>query len=98
MTNLSVDLQDLISALEWLGWIGLGTAAGLLYFYSLWWNVRLMTARRSALASVVPVARLPLMTAILAIIAVKFGAAALLLAVAGIAIARSIAFGRKAQA
>jgi N-ATPase, AtpR subunit len=71
------------------GWLAAGTIVGGLFFLSLRWNVRMLTAGRSLLpVMAVQFGRLAAIGVVLAVIAIHFGALPLLAASAGILAAR----------
>ena len=73
------------------GWLAAGLAIGAVHFLSLRWNIRLLTDGRSVLpALALQLGRFAAIAVVLAVIAIAFGALALLVTTAGILLARSV--------
>jgi F1F0 ATPase subunit 2 len=71
-------------------WLAAGTVMGGVFFLSLHWNVRMLTAGRATLPIIaVQLARLAAISAALTAIALYFGALPLLAASAGVLLART---------
>jgi F1F0 ATPase subunit 2 len=94
MTAFPFTAHDLIfSALRTGAWLSVGALIGALHFLTLRWNVLMLAGGRSLLpALATQLARLAIVAAALTIIAVHFGALPLVVATAGILIARTAVF------
>jgi F1F0 ATPase subunit 2 len=94
MTKFLFAQQDVIASAFIVGaWLAAGAATGALYFLTLRWNVRMFAAARPpvlALALAVQLARFAAIAGVLAVVAVHFGALPLLVATAGILVARTV--------
>ncbi len=94
MTTFPHTAQDLALA---VGWLAAGMVIGAVHFLSLRWNVRMLTAGRSLLpVVVVQLSRFAAMAAVLAVIALSFGAVPLLTATLGILVARTVIVRKEA--
>ncbi len=69
--------------------VALGVMLGLVYFHSLWWNVRLLASGTPSRTAAGMAGRLALLACVLALISVE-GAAALLATGAGLLVGRTI--------
>lgn len=77
-------------ALRGGAWLAAGALIGALHFVTLRWNVRMFAGGRTALLAVaLQIARFALLAGALAVIAGRYGALPLLLATAGILLART---------
>ncbi len=85
-----IEHHDLTLAITSAGaWMAIGLVIGVIYFLTLQWNVRLMTAGSSLLTSwTVQLVRLAAIAVALGFVASHFGALALLASGAGIQAAR----------
>lgn len=92
MTRLDFAQYDLIPHLLAAGaWLVAGAAIGTLYFLTLRWNAAMFAAGRSpVLAMAMQIARFAAIAAMLAVIAAHFGALPLLVATAGVLLARTV--------
>jgi F1F0 ATPase subunit 2 len=91
MTDFPLPGYDLVlSVLRSGAWLCVGTLIGALHFLTLRWNVRILAVDQSlALAAVMQLVRLAIMAGGLAIIAIEFGALPLVVASAGVLVART---------
>lgn len=76
-------------ALQAVAWLTVGTLLGSFHFLTLRWNVRLAVRRSPLVAAALQFARFALLAVVLAAVAGRCGALPLLLAAAGIWIART---------
>jgi F1F0 ATPase subunit 2 len=75
------------------GWFAAGVLIGMFHFSTLRWNVTILTSAQARLpaAFALQFGRMALLAGMLATIAVRFGALPLVMAAAGIVVARSAA-------
>jgi N-ATPase, AtpR subunit len=84
MTSLHLD-EHVLLALRVGAWLSTGAVIGALYFLTLRWSVKMLTADKRLLpAMALQLGRLALLAGLLAIIVSSFGALPLLLTTAGI--------------
>jgi F1F0 ATPase subunit 2 len=75
------------------GWLAAGAALGVAYFGSLRWSVQMFAAGRALAPLGLHLARFAALAALLALVARGFGALPLLVATAGVLMARTIVVG-----
>jgi len=84
--------EHAVFALRAAAWLGGGALIGTFHFVTLGWNVRVLTLGGAPLfAMALRLARFSLLAGVLAALASRFGAMPLLLATAGILVARTAA-------
>ncbi len=82
--------EDALVGLRAVTWLGVGAVVGALYFLTLRWNVRILLPGPLLLLGIaLQLGRFALLAGVLSVIAACFGALSLLLATAGILVARA---------
>jgi F1F0 ATPase subunit 2 len=94
MTDLPLNEFDLILCVLRAGaWVAVGALIGALHCLTLRWNVRLLAVGRSLLLALgTQLVRFAIVGGALAVIASQFGALSLIVATAGILVARTSVF------
>ena len=76
------------------GWLAVGALTGAFYFLTLRWTARMFaTGRTLPLALAIQLLRFAVMTAVLAGVAIRFGALPLLITAAGVLLMRTVIVG-----